>query len=279
MIHKFLSSGSHLDQPELERLNDRMSQFYAQASEASYWETSEATNEEWHPISHKFHHYLRNLIAPNDKVVDFGCGSAHPARHLGNPQRYTGIDWGEKQTKINQLNYPDADFICSDIYTTPLLENSVDWAVSFYVLEHCVWPQKMLDEMYRVVRPGGCVAIICPNCRPHMMPSMWSGLTASPSVRKKIQRFNIPDVILHVLDKKLFFPNYCRSSHLEKGEFLIYSEPACLYSDWRPDTDAVYWADQPEVINYLTSKGGSVVADRDSVDKTATGTLFCVVRK
>jgi len=112
-----------------------------------------------------------------------------------------------------------------------------------------------------------------------MMPSMWSGLTASPSIRTKLQRLNLPDVISHILDKKFRFPNFCKSSNLTGGEFLIYPEPACLYSDWRPDTDAVYWADQSEVINYLTRKGGSVVGDRDSVDSNATETLFCVVQK
>lgn len=49
----------------------------------------------------------------------------------------------------------------------PFPDNTFDAVSSLCVIEHLVYPEKTLDEMHRVLKPGGKLIIDCPN---------WSGI-------------------------------------------------------------------------------------------------------
>jgi SAM-dependent methyltransferase len=51
--------------------------------------------------------------------------------------------------------------IVGDLYNLPFADNSFDYIFSIYVLEHIAYPQAAINEMYRVLKPGGiCYAFI-----------------------------------------------------------------------------------------------------------------------
>lgn len=53
--------------------------------------------------------------------------------------------------------------VSGDVESLPLEESSVDFVLLSHVLEHVSDPAVVLDEVKRVVRPGGCVLIAVPN--------------------------------------------------------------------------------------------------------------------
>lgn len=275
MIFRFLSAVSSGDEARLAAVDARLAAFYASADAQQYWDIAEGHNADWRDGAHPQHEKLLAMIEPGESVADFGCGSAHAAAALGHPGRYTGIDGSESALRDDRLRYPEATFIRSSLYTTPLRDRQVDWAISLFVLEHAVYPTRLLDEMLRVIRPGGRLAIICPQMRPRMMTSMWAGLTAAPFAEKRARRLWI-DALWHAVELKLLFPLFRWWSDHFRGRFLIYPEPRCLYAAYASDTDAVYWADEAEVRAYLASRGCAI---ESPPSPPGHGLVFVVARK
>jgi len=276
MIFRFLSAVREDDLPRLRELDGKLRDFYRTAQEQDYWLLAEGHNVDWRDGAHPLHERLLAAIGPEARVADFGCGSAHAAAALGNEARYTGIDWGESQIAANRQRYPAAAFVHSSLYETPLGDAAVDWAISLFVLEHTVFPTRLLDEMLRVVRPGGRVAIICPQMRLRVMNSMWAGLTATQSFYEKVRRRRYVDALWHAVELSLLFPIYCRLSNRFSGRFLIYPRPRCFYAPYTSDTDAVYWADEREVRDYLAGKGCAI---ESPPSPRGAGSVFVIARK
>lgn len=71
----------------------------------------------------------------------------------------TGALYAHPRTRIvafDVYNSPDAQLI-ADAHNIPLRDNSVDAVVVQAVLEHVLEPQRVVDEIWRVLRPGGLV--------------------------------------------------------------------------------------------------------------------------
>jgi len=276
MIFRFLSAVSADDLPRLIDLDEKLREFYRTAEQQNYWELAEHHNVDWRDGGHPQHERLLERIGANDRVADFGCGSAHAAAALGNPRRYAGIDWGESQLRRNRERYPEASFLHSSLYETPLRDGESDWAISLFVLEHTVFPTRLLDEMLRVVRPGGRIAIICPQMRPGVMNSMWAGFSAIQSFWEKIRRRRYVDALWHAIELKLVYPIFCALSDRFSGRFLIYPKPRCFFAPYTSDTDAVYWADEDEVRAYLAAKACRL---ESPPSPRGSGLVFAIAQK
>jgi SAM-dependent methyltransferase len=66
------------------------------------------------------------------------------------------------------MRIDDAGFDANRLYETggeslPFPDNHFDYAISLQVLEHVEDPRPLLEEMYRVLKPGGEAAIRCEN--------------------------------------------------------------------------------------------------------------------
>jgi SAM-dependent methyltransferase len=106
------------------------------------------------------------LLDPPSRLswLDVGCGTgAFSAVILENcdPSALIGIDSSEAQIAHAQaeLGNAQASFRVGDAITLPFEADTFDVAVSSYVLNFVPDKQKMMDEMARVVRPEGTVAI------------------------------------------------------------------------------------------------------------------------
>jgi len=246
-------------QPALEALNAAMVAFYNSPVVDRYFATAETINADW-PPDFKPHHHLRGSIPPESTVLDIGCGSAHPARHLaGVIGRYIGVDWSEQQIARNRDTFPQHTFIAGSVYDVALPASTADVVTCFYVIEHCVWPHRLLDEILRLTRPGGLIAILTPPFRHGAyLKSFPYGLSAQP-FPAKLRRFRWLDAALHLYQHRFWYPRYLRRHHprgAEGQEFLIFQDPVCLTArEWFPDADAVYLADTAEIASYLSQRG------------------------
>lgn len=91
------------------------------------------------------------------RLLDFGCG-AKPYKALFKVDEYVGVDFmGEGHDHSNE----QIDFFY-DGKTLPFDNASFDGVFSSEVFEHIFNLPDMLNELHRVLKPGGLMLITCP---------------------------------------------------------------------------------------------------------------------
>jgi len=109
-----------------------------------------------------FQQRLGQVIRSGDRILDAGCGtgkffSLDFAREAG--CRLFGVDI-EEHLKINSC----VDFRArGDLKNLPFFDGSFDVVNCRLVIEHTDAPETALREFYRVLKPGGRLAILTPN--------------------------------------------------------------------------------------------------------------------
>lgn len=107
---------------------------------------------------------LSGLVTFSSAVLDFGCGDGTTigtwlAAHAGS---YTGVDISAAATAEARRLGLDARVVGLDD-RLPFADSSFDLVTCVEVLEHMFAPQLTLEEIKRVLRPGGQVFITVPN--------------------------------------------------------------------------------------------------------------------
>lgn len=103
-------------------------------------------------------------LASGVLLLDVGAGSGH-YRDAFSKQFYLAIDRGYEQKDLAGLS------TVADIHAIPFARNSIDAAICLEVLEHVMDPDSVLEEIFRVLKPGGLAMISTPFCvGVHMQP-------------------------------------------------------------------------------------------------------------
>ena len=107
-------------------------------------------------------------IQPGDTVLDLGSGAGNDcfvARHeTGSEGKVIGVDFTPSMVKKARLNadklgYNNVEFREGDIDDMPVLDDSVDVVVSNCVLNLVPDKPKVINEIMRVLKPGGHFSI------------------------------------------------------------------------------------------------------------------------
>ena len=124
-------------------------------------------NEKDRPLTNypqQLSRYLNNRyeLKKGNKILDIGCGRGEFLKGF--------IDCGLDGYAIDQsstvLNYmPDVKFKTADIEHEgiPFPNSFFDVVYSKSVIEHFHNPEKLIMEMYRVLKPGGIAITLCPS--------------------------------------------------------------------------------------------------------------------
>ncbi len=117
--------------------------------------------------------YAQPLIS--GKVLEVGCGTGRGLEILiNNADHFTGIDKYKTLTDDLQSKYPQADFRAMVIPPfAGIADNSFDCVVSFQVIEHIKDDKAFLQEIYRVLKPGGKAIISTPNKKMTLTRNPW----------------------------------------------------------------------------------------------------------
>jgi 2-polyprenyl-3-methyl-5-hydroxy-6-metoxy-1,4-benzoquinol methylase len=108
---------------------------------------------------------LKLITQPGNTILDVGCGSGALAKILSsNGHTVDGIT-------ISAEEYTIAKQFVNTIYLHNLetglpgnlLHLQYDYVICSHVLEHIVYPEKLLKDIYRVLKPGGFLVVALPN--------------------------------------------------------------------------------------------------------------------
>lgn len=199
----------------------------------------------------------------NAKILGLGSGSWRIPVEIAKFgfDEVIGLDFfseEEFEEFQKQINVKNAKLVrYEESNTIPFPSNSFDAVSSLCVLEHIVYVENFLEDIDRVVKPGGYVIILCPN---------WSGInhfiTAIFHILFKKDRFwqlnNLLDCIAGIF-RSLFW--YFKNLFSRKPKFIrIFPRMKDGKVDFeRSDDDAVHLCQPLSIKKFFKQKGYKVV--------------------
>ncbi|MEM9326069.1 MAG: class I SAM-dependent methyltransferase [Bacteroidota bacterium] len=110
----------------------------------------------------------------NGDLLELGCGEGRGVELIApKAASYAAID--KIQAVIDQLqeNYPQHDFRQGHFPPLPYDNESFDSIVSFQVIEHVKKDELFLEEIHRLLRPGGVALLTTPNIKMTLTRNPW----------------------------------------------------------------------------------------------------------
>jgi SAM-dependent methyltransferase len=97
---------------------------------------------------------------PGTRLLDVGCGTGHQLHHLrGSGYDVAGVDGSDEMlARARELN-PEVELRQANVDALPFPDTSFDLAICLEVLRYLPDPQPCLDEIHRVLRPGGIALV------------------------------------------------------------------------------------------------------------------------
>jgi SAM-dependent methyltransferase len=104
---------------------------------------------------------MKSIDLTGKRVLEIGAGDIRHLRYMqGKPQEYVLADISTEmmqfaQAKLGEKKIPFKSILLDRNQPLPLQSASVDVIISFYSLEHLYPLKPYLEEMHRVLKPGG----------------------------------------------------------------------------------------------------------------------------
>lgn len=107
--------------------------------------------------------------SPPKDVLDVGCGTGYTIKVLSSMgYNCIGVDAAEDMLSIARRENPDIRFESADATALPFEDNSFDMVISIEVLRYIQNREKSVEEIYRVLKPGGvCIVTVAPLFSTH----------------------------------------------------------------------------------------------------------------
>ena len=242
-------------------------------------------------------HY-RNLVdfligvAPPDsksarlKVLDAGCGTGWSTYALSEK----GYDALGVDLNVDSFEPKTSDrlrFAAGSVLGVPFRNDRFDLVFSYQCIEHVPNPEKALQEMIRVCKPGGVVSVIGPNLVTPFVPLMY---IAKPSAWKSIPLRRVDSTPKHPYGNtwlenigSIFYKSYQLSQKLlTPGPTFTMRIP-----DDRPpfhaDNDACYLCNPVDLVRYFKRLGFEILRSgrpgRPPLSRFLAGGTWVAVRK
>jgi len=123
-------------------------------------------------VFQKFWHWRRfnelsKITTPvNGKIVDIGCHSGLLTQKIVNwtgADKIYGLDISPKAIEKAKKRIKNGYFVVGDAQKLPFKNNFFEAAFCIEMIEHVDFPQKVLAQIYRVVKKNGYAVILIPT--------------------------------------------------------------------------------------------------------------------
>jgi SAM-dependent methyltransferase len=146
------------------------------------------------PYSHALHEYRE---FKGKKVLDVGCGNGYVlANYASEGAEVFGIDITEAGIDLCRKRFEyrglSGNFRVADAQELPFTDNTFDCVCSMGVLHHVPDTQKALDEIHRVLKPGGRLILMFyhrHSAKYQFKYRVWSLATGKP-MRQLVNEFD-----------------------------------------------------------------------------------------
>jgi len=148
------------------------------------------------------HSLLKKYIGrQNASVLNIGAATGETSRMLGDFGNVTSVEY-DKDCCVFVKQKMDLDFIQASITELPFPGNSFDVVSAFDVVEHVEQDAQAVKEIFRVCRPGGCIAVTVPAYR-----FLWS---YHDDVNHHVRRYSLEELknLFKDLDGKIIYSSY-----------------------------------------------------------------------
>jgi len=193
--------------------------------------------------------FLKDTIVKPISILEIGCGISDIFNFLPRNFQYYGIDPSEFAVKKLKEQNHDLNLSVGYAENLPFRDQQFGAVFSFQVLEHLFDPRQALQEMIRVIKPGGYVIVSAPNLEcPWSMPNAVRHYPHFKKIVLMAQRFG-----------DLFMRNF---------EILKFRMIKQNYTQWsgkfeKSDDDLTHLTSAYEVATFLKRNGCQFVFSRE----------------
>jgi len=104
--------------------------------------------------------YVMDALPESGELLDIGCGTGlFVDRYVRNGRTATGLDISRKMIERARHRCAGSGFTMGTADKLPFRDNSFDAVSSLLVFTYLKNPENMLAEAYRILRPGGKIAV------------------------------------------------------------------------------------------------------------------------
>lgn len=136
--------------------------------------------------------WLADAVSGSGPVrLDLACGSAPLTPFMIGGQAI-GVDRSEAELQVASERHPGSIFVRGDASRLPFPERSIDCVASSFALMVLTPLEQVVDELARVTRPGGNLAVLLPTTRPLSMQDRMRYASLTVVLRSSPARFPNP---------------------------------------------------------------------------------------
>lgn len=203
-----------------------------------------------------------------DLILDAPCGRGFYLNMLRYASDCTlvGLELDAEiiaKARRNTAHLPNVMLNNASLYALPYADASFDAVIMSEVLEHLSHDVQALREVYRVLKPGGVVAITVPNAN---YPFWWDPInkTLETLFNRHIQHGPLAGIWANHV--RLYTPEALRLS-VQAGGFVIEEERAFTHHCFPFIHNLVYGLGKPLLESGRLPKNMATAADRTTFDK------------
>lgn len=186
------SCGFYSIDPDIDLNQDQWSMIYRD----NYFVTTESTwrtRLQAREVNERLNSIERNCKGGITHFLDMGCGEGYALKvALGKGWVPYGLDIADNLT--DEIDRDRIHFFCGNLLDAKYPDDHFDVIYMDSVLEHIDYPMVTLDELRRILKPGGCFFTIVPNedCLENKMKKMFYTFSGKKDLYGVIKPFYPP---------------------------------------------------------------------------------------